>query len=103
MKLIEKLSNMIEDEIDGAECYAKTALIYKSEKPELARILYNLSMAELQHMEDLHALVVNVIEEYRSEHGEPPADMLAVYEYMHERHVNDAANVRTLQTAYRQP
>ena len=102
MKLIEKLSSMIEDEIDGAECYAMMALTYKAEKPELARIMYNLSNAELQHMDDLHALVVNAIEDYRNEHGEPPKNMLAIYEYMHERHIKDAANVRGLQTAYRQ-
>lgn len=102
MKLIEKISNMIEDEIDGAECYAMTALTYKADKPEMARIMYNLSMAELQHMEDLHAIVVTLIDEYRRENGEPPADMLAVYEYMHDRHIKDAADVRGLQSAYRQ-
>ena len=102
MKLIEKVSSMIEDEIDGAECYAMTALTYKAEYPEMSRIMYNLSMAELQHMEDLHAVVVTLIDDYRKDHGEPPAKMLAIYEYMHERHIKDAANVRALQTAYRQ-
>ena len=102
MKLIEKVSSMIEDEIDGAECYAMTALTYKAEYPEMSRIMYNLSMAELQHMEDLHAVVVTLIDDYRKDHGEPPADMLAIYEYMHDKHVKEAAKVRALQTAYRQ-
>ena len=102
MKLIEKISNMIEDEIDGAECYAKMALTYKADKPELARVMYSLSTQELTHMEDLHGVVVSLIDEYRREHGEPPADMRAIYDYLHERHINDAANVRALQTAYRQ-
>jgi hypothetical protein len=102
MRLIEKLSDMIEDEIDGAECYVMTALTYKAEEPEMARVMYNLSMQELQHMEELHAIVVSLIDDYRRENGEPPAKMLAIYEYLHERHIKDAANVRSLQTAFRQ-
>ena len=100
MKLIEKLSGMIEDEIDGARCYVKTALEYKGSKPELARVMYNLSMQEMQHMTDLHALVENVIDEYRREHGEPPADMQAVYDYLHDQHIEDATEVRVMQQMY---
>ena len=100
MKLIEKLSEFIEDEIEGARCYAKTALEYKDSKPELARIMYNLSAQELQHMNDLHALVVEVIDDYRKDKGEPPTQMRAIYDYLHSRHIDEAAEVRTLQSMY---
>ncbi len=53
-------------------------------------------------MEDLHSIVVSLIDDYRRDNGEPPAKMLAIYEYLHDRHIKDAANVRSLQTAFRQ-
>ena len=100
MKLIKKLSSMIEDEIEGARCYAKMALEYKDSDPEMARIMYQHSLAEMQHMTDLHEIVVSKIDEYRRSKGEPPAAMLAVYEYVHDRHIDEAAEVKAMQNLY---
>lgn len=100
MKLIKKMSKMIEDEIEGAECYVKTALKLKDERPELAKMFYSLSLDEMEHMSKLHNVVVDVIAQYRKE-GEPPAAMMAVYEYLHNKHIDYAAEVKAMQEMFR--
>ena len=102
MKIIKKLSEMIEDEIDGAKHYAKKALEYKAENRELADTLFNLSTEEMRHMQVLHGQVTRIIEAYRKEHGEPPPAMQAVYDYLHEKHIENAEEVKRYQALYKE-
>ena len=100
MKVIKKLSEKIEDELDDAECYMKMALEYRDEYPELARISNNLAAQEMDHMANLHQLVVQIIEQYRKKNGDPPANMQAIYDYLHEKHIDHAARIKALQSMY---
>ena len=101
MKIIENLSKQIEEELDGAEWYAKKALKYREELPTLAKTMYDISMDEMKHVDLLHTEVVKLIETYRSEHGEPPASMKAVYDYLHEKQIEEANEIKMYQSQYR--
>lgn len=101
MKIIEKLSDMIEEELEGAEDYAKGALKYKEEYPTLARVFHEISTEEMRHVEMLHSEVVALIDKHRREKGDPPASMLAVYNYLHEKHIEHANKVKMYQGQYK--
>ena len=101
MKLIRDLEEMIEDEIHDVEKYAKMAAQVKDEHPALAQVLYNISVQEDAHQAALHNEVVRIVEEYRRTHGEPPAAMMAVYEYVHKRHIEKLAEARKYQDVYK--
>lgn len=101
MKLIKELEEMIEDEIHDVKKYAEKAAELKSEYPALANVLYTISTQEDAHAMTIHNEVVKLIDDYRRKHGEPPAEMLAVYDYLHKRHVEKMAEARRYQEIYK--
>lgn len=101
MKLIKKLEEMIDDEISDIEKYAKMAAAVKDENPSLAQVLYSISAQEDSHQALLHSEVVKIIENHRRLHGEPPAAMMAVYEYLHEQHIKKLTEARQYQNVYK--
>ena len=101
MKLIAKLVDRISDEIDDVKHYAIMATEIKESHPGLAHVLYTISGQEDAHQAALHAEVVKIIEQYRKEHGEPPAAMMAVYEYEHRKMIDKMAEARRYQEIYK--
>ena len=101
MTIIKKIADMIEEELEGAEHYAKCAVKWKEEHPTLAKTFYEISTDEVRHVNLLHGEVVSIIENHRRTHGEPPANMLAVWEYVHEKHIEKMNEVKMLQNQYK--
>lgn len=101
MKIIKCLSEKIEDELQDASEYIDLAMKWKNEAPDTADLFYELSVEEMGHMDKLHQEVTELIEEYRKEHGEPPRDMMVLYEYLHEKHIGTATQIRVKQGMYK--
>lgn len=101
MKLIKELEELIEEEIRDVKKYAKMAVELKDENPSLAQVLYTISTQEEAHQASIHTEAVKIINEYKRTKGEPPAAMLAVYDFMHKRHIENMAEARRYQDMYR--
>ena len=102
MKIIEYISEKIEDEIDDAADYAKHAILERDLHPWLGELLYTLSTEETRHRGMLHDAVVRLIKEYRDRVGEPPDDMMARYNYLHNKHIDDAKEAKLFQMMYKE-
>ena len=102
MKIIEKLSDMIEDEMECAEKYIKCALNYKVEYPTVAETFYKIANDKMAHMSLLHTQVVTLIEEHRKTKGEPPEGMKTMYDILHKKHMEHAAAVKGMLALYKE-
>ena len=101
MKLIKTLEELMDDEIHDVQKYAKMAAELKATHPSLAQALYTISTQEDTHQAALHTEAVKLIDEYKRTHGEPPAAMQAVYDYLHKRHIETLAEARRYQDVYK--
>lgn len=102
MKEIQLLEELLDDEMSDSNKYVDLALEYKESDQEMAKLFYDLSLAEDGHRNNIHSMITKKIEKYRREHGEPPAAMMAVYEFLHKKEMNKAAHLKSKQDMWRQ-
>ena len=100
MRVIKCMCEDIDKTLEMAEKNVKKAIEYKEQYPVAAKAFYNKSTALMETIKGMHDGVTAMIKAYRDEKGEPPAPMLAVYNYLHERAVNNAAMIKNLQDIY---
>jgi len=60
-----------------------------------------MSLQEMEHVNELHKHVVAIIDKYRKESGDPPSPMIAVYNYLHEKHIDEAAEIKAMQAMFK--
>lgn len=101
MKVIKDIVKNINEEIKDADKYAWMAVRAKAEYPELADVYARLANGEIEHSNTLHKQAVDLIEKRRREGSTPPAAMLAVWEWEHERYIEEVAEVKRVLEMYR--
>lgn len=101
MTIIKCLSEKIEDELRDACEYVDLAMKWKQDEPDTADLFYDLSVKEMEHMDMLHNEVAELIQDYRNEHGDPPKEMMTLYDYLHEKHIGKATEIRIKQGMYK--
>ena len=102
MKIIKVMSEKIKEELKDAEAYIDLATEWKKDQPEAAGLFAELSAEEMGHVDKLHKGVTELITAYRQTNGEPPAGMMAIYDYLHEQQIEKAEEVKRLQAMYRE-
>ena len=102
MKIIKCLSEKIEDEMKDADEYVQLAMTWKEEQPEAAEVFYQLSTEEMGHADKLHEVVAKLIGEYRDKNVEPPAGMMMLYDYLHEKQTATAMAIKVRQKMYQE-
>ena len=101
MKIIKCLSEKIEEELHDAQEYIDLAMRWKAEAPSAADLFYQLSTEEMGHVNKLHTKVAELIEKYRVEHGDPPKEMMTLYDYLHKKHIEEATRIKISQEMYK--
>lgn len=101
MKEIKCLVEDIKDELEGAEHYAKLALQYKHTDRQLADVYAKLAGVESEHVTILHDQVVRLIKEHKEEGNDIPPAMQAVYDWEHEKMIDNITRVRSIISMYR--
>ena len=101
MKIIKCLSGKIEEELHDAQAYIDLAMRWKQDDPPTAELFYELSNEEMNHMERLHKRVAELITEYRNSNGDPPKEMMILYDYLHEKHIGEAPEIKVKQGLYK--
>ena len=95
MEIITTLVNMIDDEVNGAKEYVFWANKLKATNPDLAKTFYELSTVEMGHANILHRQVKKLITDSKL-----PEETMAMYELLHKKHIECAAQVTVMQEEY---
>lgn len=98
MKQIKELADYIENELDEACEYAKLALAYRGTDEDLAELYADMSKTALEKIAAMHTQVTKIIREHKNE---APPEMLAIWDYLHKKQIEQEAEVRRLQDMYR--
>lgn len=101
MLLIKEIIEKMDDTLEEAEFYAVHAKHHKEMHPNLADTYYKLGQEHLAHYMSLHTAVVAIINEHRRTKGEPPANMLAIWDFTHKKLIEEYEEIKKMLDSYR--
>lgn len=98
MKEIKHIVENIREELEGAEHYAKVAAKLKPTNPTDASVYADMARQELGHVDNLHKMAVRAIEKKKMDGVSTPPAMQAVWDWEHEKMMEEVAHIKTLLT-----
>lgn len=101
MKIIKSLVDDIQEEMIGAEHYAKLANQYKDSDKVLAETYAKLADVELSHVDTLHTQVVRIIKDWQAKGNEVPKEMAVIYDWEHTKQIERIKEIKILLSIYR--
>jgi len=102
MKELKEVIRDIEEILDSAEMYAKEAVKHKTQYPSLAGVYCRIAQDDLSHVDMLHKQAVEMIGEQKRSGVTVPESMQAVWDFEHERQIEDVADVKRLIDMYKE-
>lgn len=101
MKMLTHLIDRAESTMDEVEWYAEKAHHLKGENKSLADAYIKIAEMHVAIYGILHEQMVNLIDKYRKEGNEPPKEMLAIWNYEHEKLVKEFEHMKFMIDDYK--
>ena len=101
MKILKELIEKSEDTLDEVEWYAEKAHILKADHRPLADVYIKIAEEHIGIYGMLHDKMVALIEEEKRKGANPPAAMLAIWEYEHEKLVKEMSEAKYMIDEYK--
>ena len=100
MRIIKKLTELIDEELNDAEKYARLALSHQDDYPDVALMFHTLSGEELRHMNMLHDAVTRLIAKHKDDTDPRTEGMRIAHNILHEQAIEKEKGVRILLDMY---
>lgn len=100
MKILTELIKKAEDTMEEVEWYGEKALHLKTDHKSLADAYNKIASEHIGIYELLHKEMVNLIEEHKRTGHQPPPEMLAIWNYEHEKMVKEFKEAKFIVEEY---
>lgn len=101
MKILSDLISKAHDTMEEVEWYAEKALHYKQDHKSTADAYNKIADMHITIYDMLHKEMVSLIDEHKRMGHNPPAEMLAIWNYEHERLIKEFAEAKTMVDEYK--
>lgn len=101
MKILTKMIDKANDTLEEIEWYAEKALHYKADHKSVADVYNKIADMHITIYDMLHKEMVSLIDEHRRMGHQPPPEMLAIWEYEHEKLIKQFAEAKIMVDEYK--
>lgn len=89
------------DTLEEIEWYAEKALHLKVDHKSVADVYNKIADMHITIYDMLHKEMVNLIDEHKRMGHNPPPEMLAIWDYEHEKLIKEFAEAKTMVDEYK--